>query len=221
METLTPSTSHTTDFNTFIAKLANKFEALQIFNFSQSSFTQNDQSCFKKGTLLHHCNYCLLLITDNTTQIDDEVQDFANTHYQHGTFTIICHSQQFIQDAIVNNNPFFMTIYAKAELLYRQNGILAFPTFILNRATQQLTQDSEQRFQIAEGFYLGASDCLCNWAQYSVCVFMLHHAVEQLCIGLIEVCLGYRAEFGNLNRLLNLCCCFSHEPLQLFTAIPH
>lgn len=109
-----------------------------------------------------------------------------------------------------------MTIYAKSELVYSQNGILAFPTFNPNKHTIKTSEDHEQRFRIAEGFYLGASDRMCNWAQYSVCVFMLHQAVEQLCIGLIEVCLGYRAEFGNLNRLLyfrkNPCNCSRQRP---------
>lgn len=220
METLTTTTSHTSYFNAFIAKLTDKFQPLQIFKFSQNSFMQHHQGCFKSTRSANFCNYCLLLVTESATRIDYEAQDFANRHYQQGTVTLICHDKQSIQDAIAGNNRFFITACSKGELIYNYNGLLLpeeVPAFIPTQAAAKARKHYQHRFSLSEGFYLGASECLSNWEQYSVAVFMLHQAVEQLCIGLIRIHLAYRSEFHNLNRLLHLCSSFSHLPLQLFT----
>jgi HEPN domain-containing protein len=217
MQTLT---THTTYFNAFIAKLAAKFQPLQIFNFSKNSLIKNSQGCFSKEPSELYCNYCLLLVTESTAQIDHEVQDFTNAHYQQGTVTVICHSKKSIQEAINANNRFFITLYTKGELIYSHNGVLLIdivPAFTSTHAAANARKHYNHRFSVAEGFYLGANECLKNWEQYSVCVFMLHQAVEQLCIGLIRINMAYRSEFHNLNRLLQLCTCFSQAPLQLFT----
>jgi len=218
MQTLT---AHTTSFNDFIEKLVSKFQPLQIFSFSKNSLIKTNQSCFIKETSELQCNHCLLLVTASTTRIDYEVQDFANLHYQQGTITVICHSKHCIEKAIAANSSFFIRLYAEAELIYNHNGMLSIdkaPAYIATDAAEKAQKHYEHRFSVAEGFYLGASECLQNWQQHAVCVFMLHQAVEQLCIGLIRVHLAYRAEFHNLNRLLHLCACFSQAPLQLFTA---
>ncbi len=213
-------TTHTAYFNAFITKLAVKFQPLQIFNFSKNSSVKNYQGCFSKEPSELHCNYCLLLVTESTVSIDYEVQDFANAHYQQGTITIICHSKKVIEEAIAANNRFFITVFTEAELVYSYSRMFTketVPAFIPTQATKNTNKDYTHRFSVAEGFYLGASECLKNWEQYSVCVFMLHQTVEQLCIGLIRINMGYRSAFHNLNRLLHLCSCFSNAPLQLFT----
>lgn len=215
------STTHTAYFNALINKLAVRYQPLQIFNFSQSSFVQQNSGCFFSESSAQVFNYCLLLVTESKTRIDYDVQEFVNTDYKQGTITVICHCRQSIEEAIAANNRFFKTIYHIANLVYSQNGMLLaneVPAFIPTHAATKARKHYRHRFSISEGFYLGASECLSNWEQYSVCVFMLHQAVEQLCIGLIRIHMAYRSEFHNLSRLLNLCTCFSYAPLQLFSA---
>ena len=211
----TPTTTHTTYFNTFIAKLVAKFQPLQIFNFSRNSFEKQNEGCFNKEPSTHQSNYCLLLVTESNTSIDHEVQDFANAHYQQGTVMVICHSKLAIDKAIAAKNRFFITVYTKGELVYGHNILLEVAD-----AEVKAREQCKHRFALAEGFYLGASECLTSWEQYAVAVFMLHQAVKQLCIGLIRIQLDYRSEHHNLNGLLQLCTCFSQAPLQLFTAKP-
>lgn len=71
---------------------------------------------------------------------------------------------------------------------------------------------------MATGFLNSASQSIRVEAYYENGVFMLHQAVEQACISLIKVHMGYRIDLHNLNRLLNLCKCFSDKPADLFLA---
>lgn len=213
---------HAPQFRKFIFRLVQKFDPLQILSFSSSSSIQNNQGCFNSNDVSFRCNYCLLLVTESTARIDYEVQDFANTAYQQGLVTIICHSKQSIQDAIQQKSRFFISIITDGKLLYSKDDLvniapIAFfdPTHGANKALKHYTH----RLPLAEGFLLCASECL-KKEHYGICLFMLHQAVEQICIFLIRVHIGYRSEFHNLYRLLRLCLSFSDQPYQLFLATP-
>ncbi|TCO22672.1 hypothetical protein EV200_106317 [Pedobacter psychrotolerans] len=97
---LSQEAEHAVHFREFTQRLAQKFEPLQIFNFSQNSYTHNPQSYFNDNESHFKCNYCLLVVTETATRIDYEMQDFANSYYQHGTITIICHGRQSVMDAV-------------------------------------------------------------------------------------------------------------------------
>lgn len=68
---------------------------------------------------------------------------------------------------------------------------------------------------LSERFLIDAEACL-NKEQYTVCVFMLHQVVEQVCIGLIKVFMDYRSEIHDLHKLLRLCGTFSDAPVKVF-----
>lgn len=219
---LSPEAKHAANFREFIQQLAQKFEPLQIFSFSQNTCTQNTKGCFNENQVYFKCDHCLLVVTETATRVDNEMQDFANTHYRHGTVTIICHGRQSVMDAVHNNSLFFIAILATGKLLYSNDGLLdghPIPPFIPTEAAMKAVKHFDHRMPLADGFLMCASECL-EKGQYGICAFMLHQAVEQACICLIRVHVAYRSEFHNLYRLLRLCTCFSERPLQLFLSNP-
>ena len=68
---------------------------------------------------------------------------------------------------------------------------------------------------MAKGFIRAAADCHRN-GFYGNSVFILHQAVEQSCIMLIRVFMGYRVEIHHLGRLIDLCKCFSSRASGMF-----
>lgn len=205
-------------FKDFIQSIVQKFQPLQIFCFARNALSEETAGCFFEEQTKYKCNYCLLLVTESPTRIDYEVQDFSNTHYKHGTITILCHGRESIEEAIKANSRFFITVYRVGKLIYSHDGMtnLDFPfCFIPSVAAIKAKKHFDYRLPLAESFLIGASECL-NKEQYNVCVFMLHQVVEQTCIGLIRVCQAYRSEIHNLHRLLRLCCSFSYEPIKTF-----
>lgn len=157
-------------------------------------------------------------VTESNTRIDHEVQDFSNSHYRKGSVTILCHGEEAILEAIQDNNRFFISIYGTAQLLYSKDGLTQFDfdmQFIPTDSAIKAKEYLSHRMPLAEGFLQGAGECL-NHQQFTVCVFLLHQVVEQCCIALINVNVAYRCEVHNLNRMLNLCRCFSNKPVKLF-----
>ncbi|SDG72367.1 HEPN domain-containing protein [Pedobacter terrae] len=209
-------------FRAFIQRLAQKFEPLQIFSFLQNSYTHHSQGCFTDNQNHFKCDYCLLVITETATRIDYEMQDFANTYYQHGTITLIGHSRQSVVEAVQQNSRFFISVLTYGKLLYSKDGLLdhdPIAAFIPTKGAIKALKHYEHRIPLADGFLMCASECL-EKEQFGICAFMLHQAVEQTCICLLRVHIAYRSEFHNLYRLLRLCTCFSEKPFQLFLSTP-
>ncbi|RZJ64683.1 MAG: HEPN domain-containing protein [Flavobacterium sp.] len=219
---LSPEAEHAVHFREFIHRLAQKFEPLQIFSFSQNSSTHHSQGCFNDNQGYSKCDYCLLVITETATRIDYEMQDFANSYYQHGTITVICHGRQSVMDAVQQNSRFFIGVLTYGKLLYSKDRLLDVdpaPPFIPTKGAIKAIRHYEHRIPLANGFLMCASECL-EKEQFGICAFMLHQAVEQTCICLVRVNIAYRSEFHNLYRLLRLCTCFSEKPFQLFLSTP-
>lgn len=215
---LSPEAEHAVHFREFIHRLAQKFDPLQIFSFSQNSYTHNSQGCFNNNQGYFKCDYCLLIVTETATRIDYEMQDFANTNYRQGTITIISHGRQSVIDAVQLNSRFFISVLTYGKLLYSKDGLLhgdLLPSYIPAKGAIKALKHYEYRIPLADGFLMCASECL-EKEQFGIGAFMLHQAVEQTCICLVRVHIAYRSEFHNLYRLLRLCQCFSGKPFQLF-----
>lgn len=209
---------HAKYFKTFIGLLAGKFKPLQIFCFSKRFVTEEAIGCFIDNSISYKGHYCLLMVTETNTRMDHEVQDYCNGMYEDGTVTIICHGQEAIAEAIQKNSRFFITVYSLGELIYSYDGITLrnlTKRIDFSNASSKANKHFNHRLTLAEGFLTGAKECLSN-RQFNVCTFMLHQVVEQCCIGLIRVHLGYRSEVHNLNRLLRLCNSFSDVPYNMF-----
>lgn len=218
LQTLSPTEDHAIYFREFIHQLVQKFKPLQIFSFFKHSYAQDDEGCFKEKATSFQCNYCLLLVTESNKRIEHEIQDFANGNYKHGIITILSHGKETIEEAIMANNRFFITVSSTAQLIYSHNGMTTFDfsnRFIPIGAAIKAREHFDHRITLADGFLTGAHECIIT-EQHNVCVFMLHQVVEQTCIALIRVHLAYRSDIHNLYCLLRLCCCFSDAPIKMF-----
>jgi len=218
METhpLSQAAEHASYFKKFIRTLVDRFQPLQIFCFAKSASFNELNGCFVDPKAKHICNYCLLVVTENATRIDHEVQEFCNTYYQNGIITVICHGKETIANAIKENNRFFSTVYNKGQLIYSHDGMSNFDSsipFIFPQSVIKAQKHLSHHMPLAEGFFNGAGECLAK-EQFTVCVFMLHQVVEQCLIVLIKVHLAYRSEIHNLKRMLGICRAFSDEPLK-------
>ncbi len=160
---LSPEAEHAVHFREFIHRLAQKFEPLQIFSFSQNSYTHNSQGCFNDNQGYFKCDHCLLVVTETATRIDYEMQDFANGYYQHGTITVICHGRQSVIDAVQHNSRFFISVLNAGKLLYSKNGLLdgdPIPPFIPTKGAVKALKHYNHRIPLSDGFLMCAFECL-------------------------------------------------------------
>lgn len=222
METHILSTTSNQDkesyFKAFIKSLVEKFHPLQILCFAKKTTEVKTSGCFAEQQTNHYSDYCLLLVTETNVRIDFPAQDFAYYHFKLGTVTTICYGKQALSEAIKANSRFFITIYAKGELLYSRDGMGKFDfntQFIPINPVLKARKHYDYRISLAEAFLRGAAECL-NKQHFEVSTFMLHQCIEQCCIVLIRVHIGYKSEIHNLRRLLGLCNSFSDKPKKLF-----
>ncbi len=162
--------------------------------------------------------YFLLMITTENTRIEHEVQDYVNTFSEKANITIIVHGLETVKHAIAEGSRFFTAVCRYGMQLYSANGLrlnLDYPN--LNPATtfSKAQKHFYHRFGMASGFLESAGTSYDN-GFYSNCMFELHQAVEQACIAVIRVYMGYRSDMHSLARLINLCRCFSDEPFEVF-----
>ncbi|MDQ8051905.1 MAG: HEPN domain-containing protein [Pedobacter sp.] len=209
---------HKAYFRSFIDLLIQKFKPLQIYCFNSNVYFRKHDGVFSLSNSKYEVDYSLLMVTESKTRIDHEVRDYASQMYEDGEIVILCHGQEAIAEAINNNSRFFISVLSTGELIYNHDGINLrgiAKRYDYGQSAVKAHDHFQYRIALAEGFLKGSEECLNN-EQYTISTFLLHQAVEQSCIGLIRVCLGYRSEFHNLKRLLQLCNSFSNDPFSYF-----
>ncbi len=209
METssLSHSRRKTTSIRKLVFLLSRKFSPLRIYEFSGRSWNGKQESC-------KDLSHCLLLITEQVSRIDYQVQDFVNRRYKNGTVTVICHDRQAIGIAIAANSRFFITVLTQGKLLYSNEQMLGYEPikpYDPSKARQRAQELFNYRMPIARSFFAAATECN-RLGHYTIGTFLLHQCTEQALICMIRVHLGYRSEFHNIHRLLRLCLSFSPRP---------
>ncbi len=146
------------------------------------------------------------------------IQDYVNNHFTCGKALVLSHHQDKVREMLEAGHRFYFQV--------RRSGILLFaeepdPVHLEYPWPDNWTTEADRHFKIHYGmsrsFRDGASEQL-RTGQLRIALFLLHQTMEQACIGLIRVYLGYRANFHNLGRLLELCSCFIGESADLFPA---
>jgi len=209
---------YSADFKIVIELLIRRFCPIQIHCFAEYTTSYTIRTCF--GETVDNCkqDYFLLIVTEESVRIEHEIQDFINAHFKQGVITVLAHGRKAVLDALEAGSRFFTNIYQRGTLLYSSDVIMATDGSILDRDSFLIDASHlDRRLLLIEGFLSGARECLRN-LQYNACLFMLHQVVEQCCLALIRTHLDYRSGSHNLQRLLQLCCCFSTEPIKVFLA---
>jgi HEPN domain-containing protein len=207
------------ELHNFLSKLVEKYQPEKIISFGSLQDTTISSGCFMESSKVDTAHYFLLMVTSTDNRIASDVQDFATTHFSKGTITILVHGRSAVETAIRSSKLFFVTTYREGTVLYKADGLLLDDIEIPDTDPVTDLAEAEQIFRqrhlMALGFIKAANECLKN-EYYNNAVFTLHQAVEQACIGMIWVYMGYRVDLHNLGRLLDLCKSFSPKPAAVF-----
>jgi HEPN domain-containing protein len=202
--------------------LSEKYDLSHIICFARKGIISNNFSVFADIPSFIRLHYFFLFVTKSTERVEHEIQDYINAHYKSFNVIAIAHSFETVRNAISQGNRFFIAGFIGGLEMYNDNKTtfeIEFPK--LNQT--KILEKAEKRFhdhnKMATGFLNSASICIRIEEYYENGVFMLHQAVEQACISLIKVHMGYRIDLHNLTRLLHLCKCFSEKPAELFLAV--
>lgn len=207
-----------TELQILIKLLTDQFHPDKIICFARVMTNMSSESCFAPELIDPYCHYFLLVTTKETCRREHEIQDFVNTHFKEGGATVLSHSIAGVREAIGKQSRFFSTVLHTGTVLYSADGILQVelpgqidPAETVAKAEKHF----DYRFTLSRGFLESAEERF-KHGSFNLCAFMLHQAVEQSCVTMIRVFMGYRSDIHHLGRLLTLCLCFSEKPDAVF-----
>lgn len=209
-------------FMAFLEKLVAQFKPLQVYQYAQLGQQWQVDSVFCNPKQKEEEIYYLLILTEGSTRIENGIQDFANQHYTAGKLVVHAHGAEALKQNIAQSNYYFATVLNEGHLLYSANGVLCLEDVPTPRPEKRLAQAKlhwKHRGKMAQGF-LAAAERALEEDHEAVCLFLLHQVIEQACVGLIWVFMGYKSDMHNLRRLLYVCTCFSKKPIQHFMGTP-
>jgi|GEM_PF-749315 len=164
----------------------------------------------------HH--YDLLLITnEDITEVAAQEGQINAMNLPYAV-TLIAHSPSSIEKALAEDNRFFHHVL--------QNGELVYGKALVSREINQ-HQAEYKSFKMksevswfrrnfrASGFLTSANAAL-DEGYEEVPVSLFNQCLEQVCLGMIEVFLGYKPNRHKLNHLFNLCNNFSTLTTEIF-----
>jgi len=209
------------EMSALIELLAQKFDLTHIFCFAHKGTITNNFSKFGEFPSYIDLHFFFLFITKGSERVEHEIQDYINSHYKSFKVTAISHSLENVRLAVAQGSRFFIaTCLGGLEMYHDKLNHLdvVFPTLNPTNTLQKAEKRFHDHIKMSTGFLYSAANCIRIEEYPENGVFMLHQAVEQACIALIKVHMGYRIDIHNLTRLLNLCKCFSDKPAELFLA---
>jgi len=207
-------------FNAILSQLINHFKPLKIYLYAEVNKQELCNSVFATSAPAAQDIYYLLVITQGSTRIENGMQEFINGHYKEAIMLVLAHGGETLDKNTAYCNPFFSTIFNNGLLLYNADGVMynsERPAVNPEKRLAEAVSQWYHRCDMAAGFKRSI-DQIMEDGFYNVAVFLMHQVVEQACIGMIWVFMGYKSDMHNLKRLLYICGCFSKRPMQHFLA---
>ena len=209
------------EMSALIELLAQKYDLTHIYCFARKGSITDNFSKFGEFPSSIDLHFYFLFITKGSERVEHEMQESINSHYKSFKVTAISHGLDSVCSAIAQGNRFFIaTCLGGLEMYHDKVNHLEveFPTLNPAITLEKAEKNFHGHIKGSTGFLYSAANCIRIEEYPENGVFMLHQAVEQACIALIKVHMGYRIDLHNLTRLLNLCKCFSDKPAELFLA---
>jgi len=220
-ETISDAPINDVLLNKVVIALSQSFPVRYIICWGMTTECHELISCFANGHKLTQKHFFLLIITNEKTPLEQEIQEQVDQQYQNQqiAITVISHDWAYVNDAIINNSRFFTTICRCGCLLYSSDGPLRqidYPALDNSEILPTAEQHFNHRYHMAEGFLLAAEHSL-DGGYHKHAVFLLQQCIKQACFTLNKVFLDYQPGLHNIVWMLDLCCVLSKTPKAIFT----
>jgi HEPN domain-containing protein len=212
--------NETPGFQSVIDGLVLDIAPVAVVCFGHSFSVVNHKGCFQ-STSSEHRHYDLLVVQPNSNHYKDhEIIDLIKRRFPDElSVNVLSHSERSVSTALAEQHPFFTKVFSEGQVLYiADNSHLEIDKI---GATDAISGESKhwreckRSFELSESFLELASYALGNNI-HDVAVFLLHQAMEQMCIASIKAHLKYRPATHNIVRLIALVSCYIPQARDLF-----
>jgi len=205
-----------------INQIVGAFAVESIFCFGERIFSNMRTSPFSIAEVdqMHQVHYDLLIITSaEPVNNPADLQSIINANTASGySVLLLAYSIESATRALRLNNRFFHKTMHQSNQIYRKQGFIpldAMEEYDLVNMSLNCDLNWKQRYFRAEAF-MDAAECIWIDQDETVVLSLIGQAIEQLCLGLIYVFLGYRPKQHSLHHLVDLCNNFTREVDHIF-----
>ncbi|WP_348813881.1 hypothetical protein [Flavobacterium maritimum] len=192
-----------------------------IYCFGEKKQVQAIQNPFQESASkqVEHTHFYLLVFTnENSTNAVNDISDIIKTKTEgRYTTTLLLHKATSVRYLTPHKLYFFHEVLTKCQTVYEHVNVppnLAFDG-IPKRKADSIRSHWNNRTKIAQTF-LESENQIDGFDTEFVQESMLHMAVEQICLGLIDVFLGYRPNHFALAYLFDICEIFTSLTSEIF-----
>lgn len=189
-----------------VEELTAKLSIDSIYCFGLRSEIDFRDSLLGEHKTIDHHHYDLLLISDEEVAAVAQIEGNINAAGLPYSVTLITHSRLSIEKALQRNNRFFHMVLRKSDHLYGkpEPNEIKLSGGEDNYDKTAINMVWFHRNSRARGFLSTAKTAL-DEGYDGLPVSLLNQSLEQACLGLIYVFLGYTPNRYRLHHLLNLC----------------
>jgi len=202
----------------WIQALTGCLKVEQIYSFGYRSKQRLVSNLSAENSESYHHHYDLLLITHEEMAKVATQEGQVNAMNRSYSVTLIAHSPSSVEKALREDNRFFHQVLQKGTLLYGE-GLVVPDAEVPSPDDKRMKAHMEhlwfKRITRARAFLTSAYAAL-DEAYEDVPVSLFNQSLEQVCLGIIEVFLGYHPNRHKLHHLLNLCQNFCALPVEVF-----
>lgn len=178
------------------------------------------KSVFESGKLIREnkIHYCLLVISQlkgsTGAHLQRKINGIPDSDIE---VTIVLHPIQEARKQIENGNYFFCKVFQEGKLVYikdKEQLNLDPPVMHELGAFKDREEQSNFRFNRAMSFLKAGRTMMANnltETQMETILCFMADGMEQACLGLIYLHLGYEPNYHKLSHLTNLCKHFWHQ----------
>jgi uncharacterized protein len=196
----------THEFQSLVDDLIQGIHPVAVLCFGASTISAMHNSCYQSRSTQHEHYDLLIVRTASCRWEDHEIVDLVNSRCKPRlSVSIMCHGETSVTNAIKEHHPFFCTVFSEGVILYKSDNFQVPAFEVTNSAVDSIHHQRAymRAFELSESFLSTASEAI-SGGTYDVGVFLLHQAVEQLCIASIKAHMKYRATTHNIKKLINL-----------------
>ena len=185
-----------------IKQVLDKYNAECIYLLSEENTSCTRRGCFLAPSVSEENFVCNLFIIsgNNTRGISAFTKDRLTAH-------LLVHDRESVSRAITSGNRFFLTVLQTASLLYKREGITIphIMPYDWQKIYIKAKSRWEYRLRMAKGFLNAANESHHEIGyEQEIALFLLTQFCEQICLGFIQVFLGYKPSTANIRSLMTL-----------------
>lgn len=199
------------------AKITELVDFQFLYGFGNRQGGCKSEECGETGQQRSH--YYLLAITASAYGHPLELQQKLNQSLpEHLSVTWVLATVDAVNKALLAHNRFYQETIRQSDLWYcrtGQAGVWEFPQDTTLADTLDIRYRWHQRIARGRAFLQAAGYTWDNGDE-AVSLSLLNQCMEQICLGLIHVFLGYKPAHSSLLYLLDLCGAFTDIAADIF-----